>query len=956
MITLAPISKNIQNTLKQKIAMLMAGAGKTVYSDGDEWKINPIGTTVSTDGEITQNYMFARTPWLRMVSFTPKENFEAVIIQGGEMNDDGSLKSGFESGITKPNSTVSEDGKTNFKGLYNPNGKIPYRPLAGIKDIDVGYKGGGMKLGATREAKITWSCWSFEDLERLQRHFLKEGKSVLLEWGWTGLGILKEDPLLNIFKYTDDGKIRFKEKLGLEESQDLNQKILQHIQNQKGHYDALFGLVTNYTWSIRDDGGFDCQTSLIAPGVTMLQKTVQKTSRAKTFSRLPMLPGIKTDAGEEPEKYEIDSETGAEVDPQTETTEWKSWNKKKDSISEGNLQAIKDQGMVELAPYVTFREYMSDFPEQIKSNYRSFKKYSCFESETIAFPKPRIERDSESGDKPPVDVEEVSFGKKSDGSSLWVTWGWFEDNVLSRFFGSIAKDSKVIGEFRSIEQSVDREGNYRYVGDSKTVPIMQATRFKNSRYILTTNASKWIIIKDTDPVFTETKWTQYDSSGILSKFWREDTKIEPEEINKNTKEHLVIRNVLFNVKFLSDRLKDEMDLLSGVNGIWNAVASEYGGVFRFKVDYDDTGHRLFLKEQSYSEFKVEDYITTMKNKESDQAETGKPSLFVFPTFEAGSIVKSNNLSAKLPNRMKIAAMYGANKPKSRSKKDLEMSTDGHDDLISRAWGRLGEGKSMRDLEEGKDGATLRDIRKSNKKDLMTGDMDFPSRDNRNFGREDADTQKPLLVGGTSDGTKIHTSIYDEMLESAKEELLRRKRAAERDTAQNQGEATTGEVNAAQEEAERLQNNFETFTGGSTVGSDAGTILPIAGLDFYEWIETDDKEGLTDAEKKAEQTSTISVGYPRVKYEILNKIDKSLRTARDGIFKKISPIIPVDFNMDIDGTGGLYPGNSFHSSYIPDVYKERCLFQITGVDHRVSGGEWTTQIKGQIRAKPMDSGK
>ena len=69
-----------------------------------------------------------------------------------------------------------------------------------VKDISVGYKGGGMKLGATRTGEINWTCWTWQELERLTPHFLSPGKTVLLEWGWTGVGALKKIELLDIFK------------------------------------------------------------------------------------------------------------------------------------------------------------------------------------------------------------------------------------------------------------------------------------------------------------------------------------------------------------------------------------------------------------------------------------------------------------------------------------------------------------------------------------------------------------------------------------------------------------------------------------------------------------------------------------------------------------------------------------------------------------------------------------
>jgi len=53
-------------------------------------------------------------------------------------------------------------------------------------------------------------------------------------------------------------------------------------------------------------------------------------------------------------------------------------------------------------------------------------------------------------------------------------------------------------------------------------------------------------------------------------------------------------------------------------------------------------------------------------------------------------------------------------------------------------------------------------------------------------------------------------------------------------------------------------------------------------------------------------------------------------------------------ITIDGIGGIVPGNAFHVDYIPDRYKEFCVFQAIKVDHSVSAGGWTTTIKGLPR--------
>ena len=59
--------------------------------------------------------------------------------------------------------------------------------------------------------------------------------------------------------------------------------------------------------------------------------------------------------------------------------------------------------------------------------------------------------------------------------------------------------------------------------------------------------------------------------------------------------------------------------------------------------------------------------------------SGISKLFVFPTWEAGSLVKSQNITAKLPDRMQLAAMYGLSK---NQEKEDEKSEGTYDDNVS----------------------------------------------------------------------------------------------------------------------------------------------------------------------------------------------------------------------------------------------------------------------------------
>ena len=61
------------------------------------------------------------------------------------------------------------------------------------------------------------------------------------------------------------------------------------------------------------------------------------------------------------------------------------------------------------------------------------------------------------------------------------------------------------------------------------------------------------------------------------------------------------------------------------------------------------------------------------------------------------------------------------------------------------------------------------------------------------------------------------------------------------------------------------------------------------------------------------------------------------------------LIPFDLELDIDGTGGIYPGNSFHSTYVPSKYQKYSVFQAFDISHKVDSSGWTTTIGGKMRS-------
>ena len=237
MISLQPINKKIRETLHRK--------SQAVSRDFTGTELDPMDSIRET---------FAKTTWVKM--YSPVDNsadggLNTVSIVNGILDD--KSESGIQSMFSGFDSLYSQGEKGGGPlGPQNREDSKTYRPIPGIKDISVSYKGG---LSAIREAQVNWTCWTFEDIDALQAHFMAHGKGVLLEWGWSVPSVKNE--LLLTEKDMTDGRAYYL----------IQDKVIANA----GNYDAMAGVISNWEWSLRDDGGFDITTTIVSRGVNILQ-------------------------------------------------------------------------------------------------------------------------------------------------------------------------------------------------------------------------------------------------------------------------------------------------------------------------------------------------------------------------------------------------------------------------------------------------------------------------------------------------------------------------------------------------------------------------------------------------------------------------------------------------------------------------------------------------------------
>jgi hypothetical protein len=201
-------------------------------------------------------YLNSRNSWIRMCSSVNVNNdggklASQYVLQGGTLQSGSfALKSGIGTSANNAYSTTTPSNIPHRLGI---------RPMPGITNVEVKSKSA---YGSLREATVSFQCWDVAQLSDLELLYMRPGYTVLLEWGWT--------PYLDINGNYQSTFTDFYTNTILNATKKDRTQIFKDLYDNctkyGGNYDAIFGYVKNYQWSAREDGGYDCQTTLISTG------------------------------------------------------------------------------------------------------------------------------------------------------------------------------------------------------------------------------------------------------------------------------------------------------------------------------------------------------------------------------------------------------------------------------------------------------------------------------------------------------------------------------------------------------------------------------------------------------------------------------------------------------------------------------------------------------------------
>lgn len=193
--------------------------------------------------------MQKRIPWIIMSS--------GVNIQG-----DLAATYGAGSKLAETNQLKAIQGGQTLPG-YQPDTSLGIRPQPGILSAKIHSHN---RFGSLRTAVVSYVCWSKEQLDILELLYMRPGMTVLLEWGHSVYfkGNTASSVITPLARPLTAG---IEENFFSERGIKGIQSVINKKRGEYGYaYDAVYGFIKNFSWSLRPDGGYDCTTSIVSAG------------------------------------------------------------------------------------------------------------------------------------------------------------------------------------------------------------------------------------------------------------------------------------------------------------------------------------------------------------------------------------------------------------------------------------------------------------------------------------------------------------------------------------------------------------------------------------------------------------------------------------------------------------------------------------------------------------------
>jgi len=508
----------------------------------------------------------------------------------------------------------------------------------------------------------------------------------------------------------------------------------------------------------------------------------------------------------------------------------------------------------------------------------------------------------------------------------WVRWGWFEDNIITKYLGFESLDTepdektpspigKPVSVFKSVEPKVERPSGKIIPNEYESNKIALPSNLKttNVNEIIIPDRCKTLDLLSKVPSLTvgqKYNAQLYGKLGTILVDGIGNATVAPVEVRENEKEGVdstpetkmgYIRNLLVEVTVLREAFLNIGSLREGMDNFFNILRNNFGPVHDFEmqpgrdegmvgiVDNNLLYDLGLFKKPEININDINDIATKMQ-------------VYEFPAWEKESIVKSQDLKVTIPDSMAITALYAGNEH------------DANKFNIDKSIGSLKVQKLAKFLKLDETGEDPRDASLSLGNKLNLRPL-FESKNLVSSGNG-VDERGMIKYEYSGDFYKKLSNVYKSIL------------------------ASTG-VDEPSIEAYEVT---ETATGSTRKSKDVWDINP----------------GITWYNPSGELGNPLSIPGIRRSMNYRKRMEYELefdpRTQVSQNFNALNGLMSL--GLTIDGTAGLFPGNSYITKYLPKAFEKRTegtaigqyplLFQATNIEHEITPSGWNTTINGMPR--------
>jgi LysM repeat protein len=910
---------------------------------------------------------------------------------------------------------------------------------------------------------------SITDLERLTPYFLTVGKTVALDWGWVNSNAKSYNEMFN----GQDPFITFDEIEGFKVKQEIFNNPQFKIQSSGGDYDALAGKISNFETTLRQDGGFDCVTTITAIGSALFAKPIDKPANQIQYEST----NVEVE-GEEKKRVKVANDSDNIINA---------------IINLKNIILKDSFGFTEKGRFTKDSNLL--WQQSRSSLYDVKKPYGL--NHLYADAKGYGFAVDNHNNPNVIWMTHPEIGDLAGKEHFFVKWGWFEDQLLNRYISvKGGKDNEVKMTIRSIDTVLDEntnlpkrmseidieetlerynqpeeiekkaeqlykqnEGNLpgkytvqpndtlsgiatkltqssggtvtvadlllyneleiddvirpgqelQYFGSDEEVenwvfgddnPEVNAMyveaeelRLRNveeedeldelllhlegARNLNELNLGQFLktptLIKNSEKFLKPKNPFKFFSRELLppiddfpktfqnkafKNFWNSfsGNLIKDKSFTKNTDKNfgrlrymwVNIREIqtAFGVTFNSDGEKPSNvnppgTLENGMKNLLNQLNRNFYDFWNFELTvdtYDPSNIKVIDKKV----VDISQNSIAYTKFEPNSHKVSNLGIYKFPSFKVGSIVKNQNLSFKIPDSMAVTILYGSNK---KDKKNESSNQHNNPEIMKMFSTDTPPDNSSVDVWTDR---YLADLKSAN---IPSGET---------FGLVDVGSQNvnhnSRIVEGQGLAIKPDKR-WEKWTGDNKTESIPQKKYEQPRT---KFEIVNDNLIFMKEETEEVEKTTTAIRPGT-----GNSVVPIQTTTRKD-IVTVRKENAKFIPANADPDKPSLYNITDKDLQIISEVEKVLRNRLSGGSVigetdtiKVDTLIPADLTLEVDGIGGLVPGDICQTEYILPKYNVNFVkgeieygpftyFQIVGINQKVDSTSWTTELTTKMR--------